>query len=499
MRRRVRAPGPQPVTVTDAGSSAGPGADVLEKNIVRFVQILRRLGVPVNPAETLDGLAALELVDLADRSQVKTALKAALVKSWTHQPLFDLAFDLFFLPPEQLAGRIGERRRAAQARQAEAKEASAELRFQDQPLHLTREQLETYTRLADAQQERLMEFLAESSAGNKVDSSFRPLIESIVKGHLDRWRRKMNLDRRGQGRLTGDETLDTVIEGTLDGLVGAGDGSLLHVDMKDIAEADVGRATRLIRRLARRLATRLSRRYRESYKRRRPNIRRTIRANIKYGGALFDLRYRERKIARPRLLLICDVSGSMARYTAFILEFILGLAAAVSGVEAFVFSEELERVSERLNASRAVSRKEGAAAGAPGGSAGGGTAAPGEGLTGAAAEIIGRSRVWGKGTDLGAALDTLFAEHERLLTRDTVVIIVSDTKTLSAGRTASLLARMRLRVKEILWLNTLPREQWEDHRTVGLFARHTNMHECYTLAHLERVIRLGVGRHFRPA
>jgi len=54
-------------------------------------------------------------------------------------------------------------------------------------------------------------------------------------------------------------------------------------------------------------------------------------------------------------------------------------------------------------------------------------------------------------------------------------------------------------VKEILWLNTLPRQEWEEHRTVALFARHTNMHECCTLAHLEQVIRLGVGRHFRPA
>jgi hypothetical protein len=106
--------------------------------------------------------------------------------------------------------------------------------------------------------------------------------------------------------------------------------------------------------------------------------------------------------------------------------------------------------------------------------------------------------VWGKGTDLGRALEALIAEHGRLLARDVVVIVVSDTKTLGVDRAAELLGRIRPRVREIIWLNTLPQEEWNDHRAVALFARHAAMYECYTLAHLERVIRLGVGRNIRP-
>ncbi len=466
----------------------------LEENLVRFVHILRRLGVPVNPAESVDALTALGLVDLTERRQVRSALRATLVKSEDHLRLFDLAFDLFFLPPEELQARVKERREARSVREAQARKASLELRFQGEPLDLTPEQLETYTRLGELQKERLKDFLAESSAGHKVDRSFQPLIESIVRGHLDRWRRKLGVRRRRTEHLTGDETLDTVIEGALDGRgawsAGSGGDPLMHVDMKDISDADFPRAARLVGRLARRLATRLSRRYRESHKRRRPNLRRTIRSNIKHGGVLFDLRYRERRVTRPRLVLVCDVSGSMARYTAFILEFIFGLASAVRGVETFVFSEELER----LVLPRQVSDPLRAPAGRPGGSGAG--PAPGPGFL--ASEIIGRSRVWGKGTDLGRALETLVAEHGHLLTGDAVVILVSDTKTLGADRAAELLGRIRPRVREIVWLNTLPQEEWKDHRTVALFARHASMHECYTLAHLERVIRLGVGRNVRP-
>lgn len=468
----------------------------LTPNYLRFIQVLRRCGIPVNPAETLDGLEALQLVDLGRREQVRAALRATLVKSEAHGPLFDRAFDLFFVPPEQLQARAAARRQALDLRQVALEAAGGELAFQGQHLDLTPEQLETYTQMGEYQQERLRDFLAESSAGHKVDLSFQPLIESIVRGHLDRWRRQLDLKRSRRGDLTGDEELDTVIEGALDGMGGAGpDGAgagaavgrgdranpLLYLDMQDIADSDLPRATRLIRRLSRRLATRLSRRYKESHKKRRPNIRRTIRSNIRHGGALFDLRYRERKVTRPRLLLIADVSGSMARYTAFTLEFILGLVTAVSGVEAFVFSERLERVTERLSG---AARK-------PVDSA--------DPLVGVASEVIAGSEVWGKGTDLGTALETLMAEHSRLISRDTVVIVVSDTKTLSADQAAALLARLRPKVREILWLNTLPREEWDRHRTVALFARHTNMHECYTLAHLEEVIRRGLGRHFRPA
>ncbi len=463
----------------------------LQENLIRFVRVLRHLGLPVNPAETLDALAAIELVDLGRRTEVQAALRATLVKAGNQMPLFDRAFDLFFARPEDRQARVAERRRARETRRKRLAEAGTELVFQGQPLELTPEQIEAYTHLGQIQRERLRDFLAESSAGNKVDREFQPLIESIVRGHLDRLRREMDRERRSETDSTGDESLDTVIEGLLGTATENPVDRLLHLDMKDIAEVDLPRATTLIRRLARRLATRLSRRYRESRKRRRPDMRRTIRSNIRHGGALFDLRFRERKVARPRLLLICDVSGSMARYTAFILEFIFGLRQAVRGVEAFIFSEELERVTElvaRPGPSAPAARRAGAARQVVEGS-----------LAGAARQVVEGSRVWGKGTDLGAALDALLAEHSRRLTRDTVVIIVSDTKTLGADKAARILARLKPKVREILWLNTLPRVDWAEHRTVALFGRTVNMHECYTLAHLERVIRLGVGRRFRPA
>jgi uncharacterized protein with von Willebrand factor type A (vWA) domain len=443
-------------------------AGQFQENLVRFVRVLRHLGLAVNPAETLDALAALELVDLADRATVRAALRATLVKEAGRRDLFERAFDLFFARPEDRQALVAERRLAAEARQRLLAQAGAEIVFQGRPLALSPEQLETYTRLGRIQQEHLLDFLAGSSAGNRVDHKFQPLIESIVRGHLDRLRREAGRERRPQTEPTGDESLDSVIESLLSGPTDASTGRLLHLDMKDITGVDLTRATHLIRRLACRLATRLSRRYRESPKHRRPDMRRTIRSNIRHGGSLFDLRFRDRRTAKPRLLLLCDVSGSMACYTAFTLEFIFGLGRAVRGVEAFVFSEKLARVTDLAARS------------------------PGLLPDLAARDLIEGSRVWGQGTDLGTALDTLLAEHGRHLTRSTIVIVVSDTKSLGAAQAARALARLRPKVRGILWLNTLPRAEWGEHRTVALFSAVAAMHECYTLAHLERVIRRGV-------
>ncbi|HWJ04033.1 MAG TPA: hypothetical protein VNU93_10150, partial [Verrucomicrobiae bacterium] len=73
-------------------------------------------------------------------------------------------------------------------------------------------------------------------------------------------------------------------------------------------------------------------------------------------------------------------------------------------------------------------------------------------------------------------------------TKNTVIIIVSDTKTLEAKKAAHMLKLNGEKVKEIVWLNTLPKADWNQHKAVREFARVSKMFECYTLAHLERII-----------
>ncbi len=193
------------------------------------------------------------------------------------------------------------------------------------------------------------------------------------------------------------------------------------------------------------------------------DLRRSIKSNIRYGGIIFNLKYKQKRIQKPNILLLCDVSGSMARYAAFVIQFIYGLSAVIRHIESFIFAEELERVTQYFKKIR-----------------------PFEDTM---VELIGKSRIWGKGTNFGASLNTLRSRFPLFLTSHTVIIVVSDTKTLEIERAERELAALRGSVKELLWLNTLPAEEWKDLRSVSIFKRYARMYECYTLAHLERVIR----------
>ncbi|MHB0884835.1 MAG: vWA domain-containing protein [Bacillota bacterium] len=454
------------VDVQERGGARVP--DYLENNLVKFIQVLRHLGIRVSSAEALEGLQAVELVDIMSRPEVKTALRATLVKDLDEIPIFDRAFDLFFVPEEKKTERLEVRTHKKTARAQQLKQAEDDLKFQGDKLTLSEEQRATYARLGDTQKQKLKDFLAQSSGGHKVDKSFQPMIENIVRGHLERWRHQMEAEFTVDDEdLTGDEELDEIIEQILAG-TGEDNDPILYEDMRNIPDKDIPKVTLIIKRLTRRLATRISRRYRMTRKRQRVDLRRTIRSSIRYGGAPFDLKFKSRRVQKPKILLICDVSGSMARYASFILQFIYGLSSVVRGIESFIFSENLERVTPYFETKRPFEET--------------------------MAEVINHSVVWGKGTDLVTSLQTFRRQYKQLLSSDTILIIVSDTKTLAANEAAGILAAMRRRVRDVIWLNTLPHNEWGGLGSVEAFRKNSEMFECYTLDHLERIMRRQMAR-----
>jgi uncharacterized protein with von Willebrand factor type A (vWA) domain len=211
------------------------------------------------------------------------------------------------------------------------------------------------------------------------------------------------------------------------------------------------------------MATRLARRYRQSKKRQKLDLRKTIRQNIRFGGTLLRLRYRSRRIQKPRLVLLCDVSGSMARYANFVLQFIYGINDVVGQIESFIFSEDLERVTDYFQHVDDFK------------------------LT--MLEVINRSKEWGRGTNLAAALKSLRLKYPDHLNGDSILLIVSDTKTLALDETLQELAQIKRIIKDVVLLNTLPRSDWQNSKSVGRFESVLRMYPCNTLSDLENVIR----------
>jgi len=219
-----------------------------------------------------------------------------------------------------------------------------------------------------------------------------------------------------------DDTIDMPLYSPVEVLAGRDFSTFLADEMQDIARA--------IMVVARKLATRESRRYRSTRRGHAIDMRRTMRRNIKFGGTVVELARKRRKIRKPRIVLICDVSRSMDTYSRFLLQFIYALQNTLGRVESFVFSTRLTRVTDYFKNHDIY-----------------------QALDLIAAEVPD----WSGGTRIGESLHTFNQDWAlRVLNQHTIVLIMSDG--LDTGDASVLEAEMeeiQRRAARVIWLNPL--------------------------------------------
>jgi len=435
---------------------------MIDKKLIDYIYLLRLSGARISLAEILDAFQSFEHVNFSDKTFVKAALKCSLIKRPEDLPLFEQTFRTFFTSPEQKKEWQVRKEQQKSEMEQQLAQAEADLTFQGESLNLTRHEKLMYANLANSAQERLQDFLKKSSAGTHMGKDFKPIIENLVRGQLAYWQNKSEqIPMPVEIPPTGSQEIDFLLAQIQQGL-SKEQSRLLEQDMQNISEADSPEAMRLLQRLSKKLATRISRRYRQSSKRSVIDLRRSIRKNIGIGGTMLKLHYKSKKVIKPQLILLCDVSGSMSKYTKFILQFSLGLTRAINSLETFLFAEQLERTTpwfhKRVSFEEVMNMLS-----------------------------IGR-QVWGQGTDLNQCLQKFENQYRCLLKKNTILVIISDTKSVAATQAAEKLKSLRKQVKEILWLNTLNQSTWEKYSSVKAFQPFCQMFECNTILDLERII-----------
>ena len=220
---------------------------------------------------------------------------------------------------------------------------------------------------------------------------------------------------------------------------------LREKDFASYTDTERRQARLLLARIAARAPQRLSRRTRPTRRRREAHdLRATVRASLRHGGELMERRYREPALRPRRIVLVCDVSGSMAPYARMLLQYLQASVAARARVEAFVFGTRLTRVTRDLEGrdpDRALAR---------------------------AAE---RVTDWSGGTRIGAALAELNREHGRRIGRGAVVVILSDGWDRGDPDVlAAEMARLRRTAHRLVWLNPLAADPRYEPLTRGMRA-----------------------------
>jgi uncharacterized protein len=205
---------------------------------------------------------------------------------------------------------------------------------------------------------------------------------------------------------------------------------LLEKDFARYTDAEIVLAHELMQRLARRHPMRLSRRTRPSRRRgHTPDLRATVQSSLRTAGEPIHRRWRA-PTQRPRqLVLVCDVSGSMAPYSRMLLQYMQASVAARRRVEAFAFGTRLTRITQELDGRDPDLALERA--------------------TAAVSDMSG-------GTRIGDALATLNRVHGRRLGRGSVVVILSDGWDRGdPDELRAEMARLRRAAFKLVWLNPL--------------------------------------------
>jgi hypothetical protein len=216
----------------------------------------------------------------------------------------------------------------------------------------------------------------------------------------------------------------------------------------------------LVRRIAKKLANMHSRR-KKNFRRGKLDIRKTLRDNWVNQGILFNLRWSYKKVDKPKILVICDVSGSVGAYARFMLMFLFSLTEVVSKIRAFVFSSNLGEVTQDFKDAQLEPAIEKALQKHGGGS-----------------------------TDYGQALSDFVSLCLDDIDKKTTVVILGDARNNFGPEKAHLMKLVYERAKQVYWLNPEGKYRWNTGDSVmkNYSAYCTKVFQCGSIDQLERVI-----------
>jgi uncharacterized protein with von Willebrand factor type A (vWA) domain len=351
----------------------------VQKKILEFTNILRKSGIRVSTAETIDAFTALDELSIDDREIFRDALRATMVKRGEEVPTYDELFDLYWsgfydnlrqtfgeaagalselgLDLEELLKRIAEQIRNMQGDPGELSELAramltADLSTLEQLIRAAAEQagagrIENFLQVgffsrrtleqmnAEAAGEELRELAARLEAAGMAPeevAALRRLIDALmeaarraVRAYTERELQKQNHDYMEKFRRE----------------------TLLEKSFYHLTEDEIRKMREVVERLAQKIKNILSIR-RRRLKRGKLDLHQTLRRNMSHGGIPFELVFKQRKKDRPKLVILCDISSSVANVSRFMLQFVYSLQEAFTKIRAFVFVAELGEVTHIL-------------------------------------------------------------------------------------------------------------------------------------------------------
>ena len=408
----------------------------LEK-LSAFSRLLRLKGLNVGPGETADAAQVLIALGMADRTVVKTALRTVYAGSREEQLTFDGVFDGFFLSEEKMRQQARQQQEKERELEQRRREAEQELEQIGEQARLSRQQRDTYATMPEEARQRLKDF-AERYKSNmeRNPGLYSEFIHSVFAKTI--MEQQMIMENAGENCMEADPEV-----------------GILYRDLGQFQDTEIPKAISIIQSIAKQINGELSSKRKARAHGGKLDFRRTIRLGLETGGSFHRLRYRKKREHRKRLVILCDVSGSMVQFSEFALRFIQSLNQVSENSRTFLFSERLVEADafqlHNMDSFRSFVRESG---------------------------------IYGRGTDLGTALEDICARHPPILGAGTTLIILSDTKTIDQNRAVRAVLEAKRQAARVIWLNPIPEGKWQYLRSVQTMTALVPMISCSTLREL---------------
>ena len=436
----------------------------MERVLTDFVKALRNANVRVSPAETIDAMSVINDVGYDDKELLKRTLSIVLPKTPEEKQKFSECFDNFFtdeIKPVEENQSVSENTNPQEGKSdlantllegsqaeimlaiADAAEESEirEIKYFTQRSVFTRRILEQMG--VGKLEDEIMQMGAQNDGGEP--SELEQELRNQLTGLRERGSNYVQQQFLLHGDVSGEQLREQVFK---------------SMNMAQIDRSYMQEVHSLVRRMAKKLANMHSRR-KKNYRRGKLDIRKTLRDNWKNQGVLFNLSWTYKKVDRPKILVICDVSGSVGSYARFMLMFMFSLTEVVSKLRAFVFSSNLGEVTQDFKDQNLEPAIEKALQKHGGGS-----------------------------TDYGQALSEFVSLCLDDIDKKTTVVILGDARNNFGPEKSHLMKLIFERAKQVYWLNPEGKYRWNtgDSVMTNYSAYCTKVFQCGSIDQLERVI-----------
>ena len=470
-----------------------------------FVIELRNASIPVSLTENLDAMEALRHVPLGDREAFKYALAATMVKNQSHWKAFETVFEIYFsLRGDQYA--LGEDGEGQPSEEGEDQDGDGDGEMPGQGgdgkgggSAITPEQLAQmlynailsgdrglmrmvsrtavkrfagmepgrpvggtyylYRTLRNLDLDGVLAKLMEE-ARQKVGGKMSPLEERLqgdeYENRVDQLRQEIEAEIRR--RLVADRGVEAMAKTLRKPLPE-------DVDCMHASRDEMAKLRKAIYPLTRKLAVRLQRK-RLHGRRGALDFRNTVRHSMSYGGVPAELKFRRPRPKKPDIMVIADISGSVAAFARFTLHLVYAISSQFSKVRSFVFIDGLDEVTRFFEGTEDI------------------------------LEAVHRVNteadvVWVDGhSDYGHAFEVFWEKYGREVGPKTTVIILGDARNNYHSSQAWIIKEIRSKARSVFWLNPEPRSYWDTGDSiVGEYGQHCNgTFECRNLRQLESFV-----------